>query len=276
MGVNARNINLVSRSLLAGTGCGIVNSAKANGSCPSDPATPMLAQSPAQPAGQGSGQENAALAGTHSRRLEPVPLGGRAKRILDLVVAVPALIVSAPLMLVVALLVKVTAGGPVLFAHRRMGFNGRPFDCYKFRTMVANAEDVLRDHLANNPQAEQEWRTDRKLLHDPRVTFLGRMLRKSSVDELPQLFNILRGEMSCVGPRPIMADELQQYGAFSSDYLRARPGLTGLWQISGRSSTGYARRVVLDAQYVRNWSLWGDIAILAWTVVAVMRFEQAS
>ncbi|MCT8999406.1 sugar transferase [Chelativorans intermedius] len=195
---------------------------------------------------------------------------------MDLVVAVPALIVSAPLMLVVALLVKVTAGGPVLFAHRRMGFNGRPFDCYKFRTMVANAEDVLRDHLANNPQAEQEWRTDRKLLHDPRVTFLGRMLRKSSVDELPQLFNILRGEMSCVGPRPIMADELQQYGAFSSDYLRARPGLTGLWQISGRSSTGYARRVVLDAQYVRNWSLWGDIAILAWTVVAVMRFEQAS
>lgn len=207
---------------------------------------------------------------------KPRPLGGRSKRALDLTVATTALILAAPLMLLVALLIKMTMGGPVLFAHRRIGFNGMEFDCLKFRTMVPNSDQALQEYLARYPEAEREWQERRKLAHDPRMTPLGRMLRKSSLDELPQLLNILRGEMSCVGPRPVMAEELQHYGALSSEYLKARPGLTGLWQISGRSSTGYSRRVLLDTQYVQNWSLRTDLVILAWTTIAIMRFEQAS
>lgn len=167
-------------------------------------------------------------------------------------------------------------GGPVLFSHRRIGFNGKPFDCYKFRTMVQNAEQVLEEHLAHDPQAAEEWREAQKLRHDPRITFLGQILRKSSIDELPQLVNVLRAEMSCVGPRPIVANELPRYGSLADEYLRTRPGLTGLWQISGRDDVDYARRVGLDAQYVRNWSIRNDLTILAWTALVVMRFDRAS
>lgn len=204
------------------------------------------------------------------------PLGGWRKRALDLAVASTALVLALPLMAMVALLIKLATGGPVLFAHRRIGFNGRPFGCYKFRTMVENAEQVLEDYLACNPQAAEEWRETQKLKFDPRITFLGQMLRKSSLDELPQLVNVLRGEMSCVGPRPIVANELPRYGSAADEYLKTRPGITGLWQISGRSDVDYARRVALDAQYVRDWSIWSDFVILAWTAVAVMRFDQAS
>lgn len=204
------------------------------------------------------------------------PLGGWRKRALDLAVASTALVLALPLMAVVASLIKLVTGGPVLFAHRRIGFNGRPFRCYKFRTMVENAEQVLEDYLARNPRAAEEWRETQKLKSDPRITFLGQMLRKSSLDELPQLVNVLRGEMSCVGPRAIVANELARYGSAADEYLKTRPGITGLWQISGRSDVDYAGRVALDTQYVRNWSIWSDFVILAWTAVAVMRFDRAS
>jgi len=204
------------------------------------------------------------------------PLGGWQKRAVDLATAVVMLLLAAPVMLIIAFLIRVSTGGPALFAHTRLGFNGRPFRCYKFRTMVANSEQVLREHLAANPQAAQEWNETRKLKRDPRITFLGMMLRKSSLDELPQLFNILRGEMSCVGPRPIVAEELDRYGVSAGEYLRARPGLTGLWQVTGRSSCDYSTRVALDSQYVRDWSLLVDFVILLRTIFAVMRFDEAS
>lgn len=204
------------------------------------------------------------------------PLGGWPKRALDVIVASTALVLSLPLMAIAALLIKVTMGGSVLFAHRRVGFNGRSFNCYKFRTMVEGAEHLLDEYLACHPQAAEEWQATQKLKNDPRITLLGQVLRRSSFDELPQLINVLRGEMSCVGPRPVVADELPRYGCVAVEYLKSRPGLTGLWQISGRNDVDYAHRVLLDAQYIGNWSLWNDLVILAWTAVAVMRFDRTS
>lgn len=214
---------------------------------------------------------NQRLAGMPQR-----PLGGWPKRAADVVIALSALILAAPVMLIVALLIRATAGGPAIYSHSRVGFTGKPFNCYKFRSMVANADQVLHDHLAANPQAATEWEQNRKLKNDPRITLLGMMLRRSSLDELPQLFNILRGDMSCVGPRPIVTDELKRYGDHVGEYLRTRPGLTGLWQVTGRSTTDYASRVLLDSHYVRNWSLWADFVILMRTIVAVMKFDEAS
>jgi exopolysaccharide production protein ExoY len=179
-------------------------------------------------------------------------------------------------MVFVAVLIWLTMGRPVLFGHNRIGHDGRAFRCYKFRTMINGAEDVLRQYLASNPEAEKEWRETHKLRNDPRITPLGAFLRKSSIDELPQLINVLRGDMSCVGPRPIVTDELARYGEKAADYLRARPGLTGAWQVSGRTSLSYADRVALDAEYVRHWSVWKDLLILAKTVPAVLSFEDAS
>jgi exopolysaccharide production protein ExoY len=204
------------------------------------------------------------------------PLGGLLKRFMDLAIAVTALVMAAPVMIVVAVLIRMTAGGPAVFSHSRVGFGGKSFGCYKFRSMVANAEEVLTAHLDANPEAAREWEQTHKLRNDPRVTFLGHMLRKSSLDELPQLFNIIRGDMSCVGPRPIVKDELKRYGDHVGEYLQTRPGLTGLWQVTGRSSSDYASRVALDSQYVRNWSPWLDIVILFRTVFAVMRFDRAA
>jgi exopolysaccharide production protein ExoY len=204
------------------------------------------------------------------------PLGGGTKRLIDIVIAFTALTLAAPVMLLIALLIKMTAGGPAVFSHVRIGFAGKPFKCYKFRTMVRNADQALADFLAGNEAAAREWAESRKLRRDPRVTRLGRLLRKSSLDELPQLFNVLRGEMSCVGPRPVVADELLRYGACARDYLRARPGLTGLWQVTGRDRADYSHRVALDSGYVNNWSLWADFRILGRTVFAIMRFDRAS
>ena len=204
----------------------------------------------------------------------PRPVGGRSKRLLDVVVALPALLVALPLMIVVALLIRFTGGGSAIFAHQRLGYSGRTFPCYKFRTMVRDADAALASHLAIDPEAAIEWRETQKLRNDPRVTPVGRLLRKSSLDELPQLINILRGDMSCVGPRPITVDELERYGEYARDYLSARPGLTGPWQVTGRSKTDFATRVSLDKHYVRNWSLLSDLAILAKTPVAVIRTEE--
>ena len=222
------------------------------------------------PAGGRSSSEE--TAGMFPKR----PLGGWQKRLADVVVAFVALILAAPVMLAVALLIRVTTRQPALFLHNRIGFSGKPFSCYKFRTMVANSDEILSEYLARDPEAAREWEQTRKLRYDPRVTLLGLMLRKSSLDELPQLFNILRGEMSCVGPRPLVVDELERYGDRVGEYLQTRPGLTGLWQVTARSSADYAYRVALDSQYVRNWSLWVDLVILARTAFAVMRFDRAS
>jgi len=204
------------------------------------------------------------------------PVGGTPKRILDIIVASLALVLLAPLLVFVAAMILFTLKRPVLFTQTRVGHGGRTFKCYKFRTMVPDANKVLSSYLSANPDAAREWQTTQKLAHDPRVTFVGHLLRKSSIDELPQLFNVLRGDMSCVGPRPILQDELKRYGAAKDDYLRARPGMTGLWQVSGRNALSYDARVSLDSQYVQTWSLMRDIEILAKTVPAVVRFGETA
>jgi exopolysaccharide production protein ExoY len=203
-------------------------------------------------------------------------VGGLTKRVFDVVLTVGLLIVALPLGLTVALLLKLSTDGPILFAHERIGLNGRRFFCFKFRTMVQNSAEVLEQHLASDPAAAEEWVRTQKLRHDPRITKLGTFLRRSSLDELPQLLNVLRGEMSCVGPRPVVRAELARYGQDAQTYLSARPGLTGLWQVSGRSSTGYAERISLDVQYVRHWSIGGDIRILFRTLPALLRFHQSA
>ncbi len=204
------------------------------------------------------------------------PVGGRVKRVMDIVIASTALLLLSPLMLIVAVLVGASMGSPVIFAQRRVGYGRRLFVCYKFRTMVVDGDRVLREHLARNPDAAREWSESRKLQHDPRVSCLGHILRKSSLDELPQLFNVLRGDMSCVGPRPVVDDELVNYGAYARECLRAKPGLTGIWQVNGRSLCQYSRRIALDRAYVRRWSVWLDLMILIKTVPAVLKFDEAA
>jgi len=196
------------------------------------------------------------------------------KRGFDLAAASAALLFLAPLMIAIALIVR-RDGGPALYAQSRIGRDGRRFRCLKFRSMVCDAESVLEAHLAASPGAAAEWARDQKLRDDPRVTRIGRFLRKSSIDELPQLLNVLKGEMSLVGPRPIVDSECRFYGEDLGFYLQVRPGITGLWQVSGRNNVSYARRVALDGWYVRNWSLWHDIAILCGTVPAVLHRDGA-
>jgi undecaprenyl-phosphate galactose phosphotransferase len=191
------------------------------------------------------------------------------KRGFDLVVASALLLFVAPLLAVVALKIKLFDGGVVIFTHIRIGRHGRLFKCYKFRTMIPNSAEVLAELLASDPEARAEWEKDRKLKNDPRITPIGRFLRRTSLDELPQLMNIVKGEMSLVGPRPVVPDELDLYGEARVYYLQVRPGLTGLWQISGRNDVDYERRVSLDTWYVRNWTLWSDILILFRTLLIV-------
>lgn len=193
-----------------------------------------------------------------------------AKRLLDIVVASLLLVPLAPVLAVVAVAVK-ASGGPLLFGHQRVGHNGRSFRCWKFRTMVPNAEAVLQQVLAADPERAEEWRQNLKLRNDPRVTAIGGFLRRSSLDELPQLFNVLCGDMSLIGPRPVTKGELERYGEEKDYYLAVRPGITGLWQVLGRNDTSYGQRVLLDAWYVRNWSLWHDLLILLKTVPVVLR-----
>ncbi len=204
------------------------------------------------------------------------PVGGSAKRAVDIVISSVALVALTPIILMIAALIYVSMGRPIFFAHERVGYNRIPFRCYKFRSMVSNSKEVLARHLAENPEAAREWADTRKLKDDPRVTSLGRFLRKSSLDELPQLFNIVKGDMSCVGPRPVVSDELEKYGCSDRDYMNARPGLTGLWQVSGRSSTSYISRVCLDRIYCRRWSLNMDFLILFKTIPAVLKFRDSA
>lgn len=190
------------------------------------------------------------------------------KAVFDQVIAVFLVVLLAPLLLILAILVS-SDGGPAFYRHRRLGEGARSFGCIKFRTMVTGADRVLDRVLATDPAAAVEWAATQKLRDDPRITSLGRFLRRSSLDELPQLFNVLRGEMSLIGPRPIVQAEVARYGEHIEYYYETKPGLTGLWQVSGRSDTSYERRVYLDVWYVRNWTLWHDIAILLKTIPAV-------
>lgn len=224
----------------------------------------------AAPQVQYSASHNAVLPTHQFRKTGASPVGGVVKRSFDVVCAGLALICLAPLMLGFALAIRLTSPGPALFGHVRVGHDGRLFKCWKFRTMVTNGPEILAAHLRDNPEARREWEATQKLRDDPRVTPLGRVLRALSIDELPQLLNILSGEMSIVGPRPVTEGELQRYGASATHYLRARPGLTGLWQISGRSDVSYERRVLMDRYYVANWSFASDVAIVAKTVPAVV------
>lgn len=216
-----------------------------------------------------------AIGSIESRALIEAAVGGRAKRLMDVITASITLVLAAPLMIVVWLLVFMVLGSPAIFAHTRVGQTGRRFRCLKYRTMVRDSDGALRRHLAENPHAANEWARKQKLQNDPRVTRLGSFLRKSSIDELPQLFNVLRGDMSCVGPRPVVPDELSKYGTYAIYYLCARPGITGLWQTSGRSTLSYAKRVELDVQYVKRWSLAMDFKILLRTVAVLLRPGQA-
>jgi undecaprenyl-phosphate galactose phosphotransferase len=190
------------------------------------------------------------------------PVNRIVKRCFDFVLSLVALICLSPLLAVVALAIRLDSPGPVLFAHLRIGCNGKHFYCYKFRSMTANAGEILSQLLQDNPELQQEWQHHYKIKNDPRITRVGKFLRGSSLDELPQILNVLRGEMSLVGPRPITDQEVPYFGAHIDNYYQVRPGLTGLWQVSGRSEMDYQRRVSLESWYVRNWSLWIDITLI--------------
>jgi len=200
---------------------------------------------------------------------QPHVVGRASKRAVDIVMATTALVLLSPLMLIVALIVKLSDRGPVFYSHTRIGYGGAAFGCLKFRTMKTDAAAQLAELLRADPSARAEWETTRKLKNDPRITAVGDILRKSSIDELPQLINILRGEMSVVGPRPVTAEELARYGEHVTSYMAARPGLTGQWQTSGRNDVSYEYRVALDVQYIRDWSLTRDFIIIAKTVPAL-------
>jgi lipopolysaccharide/colanic/teichoic acid biosynthesis glycosyltransferase len=189
---------------------------------------------------------------------------------MNMALALLALVFLLPVMLLVALAVYCQDGGPILFAHRRIGLNGRTFPCLKFRSMAVDAEQRLAALLVSDPAARAEWERDHKLRQDPRVTPLGAFLRKTSLDELPQLFNVLRGEMSLVGPRPIVEAEVVKYGRRFRSYCAVKPGITGLWQVSGRNDTSYRTRVALDCVYARRRSFSLDAYIIAATVPAVL------
>ena len=199
-----------------------------------------------------------------------------AKAVFDRFTAFMALVAVAPIMTVISVLILLRRDGPVFFSHVRVGRDGRLFRCHKFRTMVPDGARLFNQILAIDPIASEDWAVRRKVYRDPRVSRLGAFLRSTSLDELPQLWNVLTGDMSMVGPRPITLDELTQYGDNARDYLSVRPGITGAWQVSGRSECTYAERVALDVDYVRNLSFARDMAILLRTVDVVLRRQGAT
>jgi Undecaprenyl-phosphate galactose phosphotransferase WbaP len=184
------------------------------------------------------------------------------KFIFDWVLTLVGTICILPILLLIAWRIHKDSPGPIIFKHPRIGKNGKVFNCYKFRTMVVDAEERLQELLKTDPAAQKEWKQDFKLKNDPRITKSGRFLRRTSLDELPQIFNVLKGEMSLVGPRPIIKKEIERYGKYIDDYYMVRPGITGMWQVSGRSDVGYDERVQMDSWYVRNWNIWFDIVLL--------------
>lgn len=196
------------------------------------------------------------------------------KRTTDILLSLFGLVILSPLFLILFWIIK-RDGGNAIYGHKRIGQNGKPFYCLKFRTMVLNSHEVLDELLLNDDEAKQEWQKDFKLKNDPRITPIGHKLRRTSLDELPQLWNVLKGEMSLVGPRPVVREELARYHEEVDYYLMAKPGMTGLWQISGRNDIDYDKRVYFDSWYVKNWSLWNDIAILFKTIKKVTHQEGA-
>ena len=197
------------------------------------------------------------------------------KRIFDITATVIGGILILPVIAIVAILIYLDSPGPIVFGHKRVGQGGKEFPCYKFRSMVPNAQAALEIYLKENPEAREEWERDFKLKDDPRVTKIGKFLRKTSLDELPQLWNVLIGDMSLVGPRPIVRAEVEKYGEYINDFYLVPPGITGVWQVSGRSDTTYEERVLMDSWYVHNWSVWIDIVYLVKTVLAVLKAKGA-
>lgn len=191
------------------------------------------------------------------------------KRAFDIICTLIGIICLSPFFVAVALWIYRDSPGPIIFKHRRVGKDGKEFPCYKFRSMCVDADVKLKELLEKDPAARAEWEKDFKLKHDPRITRSGAFLRKTSLDELPQLFNVLKGDMSLVGPRPIIKDEVPRYGNFIEDFYMVRPGVTGMWQTSGRNDVTYDERVQMDTWYVRNWNVWFDI-VLIWRTIGVV------
>ena len=198
------------------------------------------------------------------------------KRTFDIIVSISLIPILLPFMAIIALLIKIDSPGPIFFSQIRVGKNGKLIKVYKFRSMYIDSQEKLKEILKKDPKARKEWETYFKLKNDPRVTKVGRFLRKTSLDELPQIFNVLKGDMSLVGPRPVTKEEIKKYyKEFADYYYMVRPGITGLWQVSGRSNTDYEYRVSLDTWYVLNWSLWLDIIIVLKTIKIVLKREGA-
>ena len=206
------------------------------------------------------------LAGIHLQQNLMLPLPRITKRLMDIVLMLGGGLLLLPLLFYIAVAVKLSSRGPVLYANERIGRDGRRFRMWKFRSMFTNGDAVLEYFLDAHPEYRQEWETTQKLKWDPRITRIGRFIRKTSLDELPQLWNVLRGDMSLVGPRPILLEEEEKYGEYYALYTMVKPGITGMWQVSGRSNTSYDERLQLVAYYVRNWSLWLDIYLMLKTV----------
>ena len=194
------------------------------------------------------------------------------KRVIDVILASVALILLSPLFAIIAIAIKIDSKGPVFFAHKRIGKNGKIIKLYKFRSMVINAEELIKSFT---PEQMREYKENYKLTNDPRITKVGKFLRKTSLDELPQLINIINGDLSIIGPRPVVADELEKYGVNKDKFLSVRPGLTGYWQVNGRSNTTYEERMKMELYYVDNCSLWLDIKIFFKTFITVFKKEGA-
>lgn len=193
------------------------------------------------------------------------------KPLLDLLIVLLALPLALPVGALVAVFIRITSPGSVLYRHRRIGQFQKPLYVWKFRTMYENSESVLERHLRSNPEAREEWERTQKLRDDPRVTPVGQLLRKTSLDEIPQLLNVLAGQMSIVGPRPIVDEERPKYGEHFSAYACALPGITGLWQVSGRSNVSYPERVLMDVEYVERWNLRMELKILCKTALVLLK-----
>lgn len=196
------------------------------------------------------------------------------KRTVDCIGSLVLITIFSPVLVIIALLIR-RDGGSSIYKQERIGYGGKTFKCYKFRSMVMNSQQRLEEVLATDPKAREEWENDFKLKNDPRITAIGNFLRKTSLDELPQLFNVLQGDMSLVGPRPVVPDELPRYGALTQKYLSARPGMTGLWQVSGRNDVTYRERVSLDCYYIENWKLHTDFVLMLKTVTVIFHGKGA-
>jgi len=220
-----------------------------------------------------SALEGAVRESVHSRIRQRKSIGEVVKGALDFVLALFALLFLSPAIAVICILLLLEDGRPIIYRHKRIGRNGKEFACLKFRTMRRDADQALQAFLSRDEEARREWEANRKLRRDPRIHRLGRFLRETSLDEIPQFVNVLRGEMSIVGPRPIVEEELSRYGDQAYCYLSVTPGITGLWQVSGRNRTSYDDRVELDAQYYRTRSLLLDFKIM-WRTVGLLLFER--